>query len=208
MFHTASDSAFRFAALAVLPASLLVASVSTQLLEIFTGGGVYLLGTLTLQLIATFYVFVAVQTILLVLLQAVGKTVQVIIVGGVSAATDIGIAVLLVPHFGLAGAVTGKVAASLDGAVVSIYLARTYLKNLDKSSFYLKSSVAALIPFVIVFPLSFSISSRVLTVIPYTLLYCLLFLICAKILRLVSAEDRTFLRHTLPGPLRKFADYL
>jgi O-antigen/teichoic acid export membrane protein len=200
--------AFRFATLAILPASLFVASVSSQLLELFTGGGVYLAGSLTLQLIGIFYVFIAIQTILLVLLQAVGKTLQVIVVGVITAATDIGVAMILVPHFGLAGAVASKVAVSLDGTFVSLYLTRIYLKNLDKSVFYVKGAIAATIPFVIVFVLSLSLSSRVLTLIPYAPLYVLLFLVCVKWLRLISPEDRTFLRHTLPGSLRKLADYV
>jgi len=199
--------AFRILTLAVLPASLLVASVSSQLLALFIGGA-YLAGSLTLELVAIFYVFIAIQTILLVLLQAVGKTLQVILVGVITAATDIGVAVILVPHFGLAGAVASKVAVYLDGVFVSLYLTRIYLRNLDKSSFYVKGTIAALIPFVIVLFLSFYVSSRVLTLIPYSLLYALLCLVCVKWLRLVSSEDRTFLRHTLPGSLRKIADYI
>jgi O-antigen/teichoic acid export membrane protein len=199
--------AFRILTLAVLPASLLVASVSSQLLELFIGGA-YLAGSFTLELVAIFYVFLAIQTILLVLLQAAGKTLQVIVVGVITAATDIGVAVVLVPHFGLVGAVVSKVAVYLDGTLVSLYLTRIYLKNLDKSAFYVKATIAALIPFVIVFFLSFYMSSRVLTLIPYTLLYMLLFLVCVKWFRLISPEDRTFLRHTLPGSLRKVADYI
>ena len=200
--------AFRFATLAVLPVSLFVASVPSQLLGLFTTGGGYLAGSLTLELIAIFYVFIAIQMILLVLLQAVGRTLQVIVVGVVTAATDIGVAIILVPHFGLAGAVTSKVAVSLDGTFVSIYLTRIYLKNLDKSSFYVKGTVAALIPFVIILALSFFLSSRIITLIPYALLYALLFLVCVRWLRLISPEDRTFLRHTLPGSLQKVADYI
>ena len=200
--------AFRFATLAVLPVSLFVASVPSQLLGLFTRGGVYLAGTLTLELIAIFYVLVAIQMILLVLLQAVGKTSQVIVVGIVTAATDIGVAIILVPHFGLAGAVSSKVAVSLDGTLVSLYLSRIYLKNLDKFSFYAKGTIAALIPFVIVLALSFFLSSRIVTFILYAISYALLFLVCVRLLRLVTPEDRTFLRHTLPGSLQKIADYI
>jgi len=200
--------AFKFATLAILPASLLVAGVSTQLLTLLnTSGGVYLAGKLTLELIALFYVFLAIQNILLVLLQAVGKTMMVIVVGIVTAVTDIGLAVLLVPHFGLGGAVASRVAVYLGGAFVSIYLARSYMKNLDKSSFYLKGALAAGLPFVVILVLTSLVSSRVITLIPYAIVYAILFLACVKWFRLLSEEDRSFLSQTLPGRFRKFVGY-
>jgi O-antigen/teichoic acid export membrane protein len=199
--------AFKFTTLAILPASLLVSGVSTQLLALFAGGGAYLTGNFTLELIALFYVFLAIQNILLVLLQAVGRTMEIIIVGIVTAVTDIGLALFLVPHFGLSGAVVSRVAVYLDGAFVSIYLARNYMKNLDKSSYYLKGALAAGLPFVIIFALSSFVSSRVLTLVPYTIVYIALFLACVKWFRLLTDQDRAFLSQTLPPRFRKFVGY-
>lgn len=200
--------AFRFATFVVLPTSLFVVGVSSQLLDLFTGGGAYFAGTVTLELIALFYIFVALQTVLLVLFQAVGKTLEVIVVGVVTAATDIGVALLLVPHFGLAGAVTSKVAVSLDGAAVGIYLSRNYLRKLDRWNFYLKGLISSAIPSVIVFLLSALVSARLITLIPYALVFVLLYFICIRQFRLLSPEDRAYLVHTLPGRLRRVMDYL
>ena len=199
--------AFKFAALAILPASLLVAAVSTQLLSLFTGSG-YLSGSFTLEMIAISYVFLAVQNILLVLLQAVGKTRGVIVVGIVTALTDVGLAFVLVPHFGLAGAVASRVAVYLDGAVVSIYLAKSYLKNLDSLSYYAKGAIAAAVPFGVILFLSSFVSARVITLIPYALLYGIVFLLCVKWFRLLGPEDRKLLSQTLPSRFRKFVNYI
>ena len=200
--------AFRFATFVTLPASLFIASVSPQLLVLFTGGGVYFAGTLTLELIALFYIFLGIQTVLLVLFQAVGKTLEVIAVGVLTAVTDIGVALLLVPHFGLAGAVTSRVAVSLDGAVLAIYLSRNYLQKLDKRVFYLKGIISSAIPSAIVFLLSSLVSARLITLLPYAVVFALFYFLCVRQFRLLSREDRTFLAHTLPGRLRKVMDYV
>ena len=200
---------FRFATFVVLPTSLFVVGVSTQLLSLFASGEkAYLAGTFTLELIALFYVFVAIQTVLLVLLQAIGKTLEVILVGVVTASTDIGVALLLVPHFGLAGAVTSRVAVSLDGAAVTMYLSRKYMGKLDKPGFYFRSIFSSFAPSALIFLLSTFFSSRLLTLVPYAVLFFVIYLACVKFLHLVTQEDRTYLAHTLPGRLRKFADYL
>jgi O-antigen/teichoic acid export membrane protein len=199
---------FRFATFIVLPTSLFVVGVSTQLLSLFASGGAYLAGTFTLELIALFYVFVAIQTVLLVLLQAIGKTLEVILVGAVTATTDIGVALLLVPHFGLAGAVTSRVAVSLDGAIVAMYLSRKYMGSLDKRDFYVKGIFSSFVPAALIFFLSTYVSSRLLTLLPYAIVFAGLYLLCVKALHLVTLEDRSYLTHTLPGRLRKLADYL
>jgi O-antigen/teichoic acid export membrane protein len=169
---------------------------------------VYLGGTLTLQLIALFYVFLAIQTVLLVLMQALGKTREVILVGVIAAATDIGVALLFVPHFGLTGAVSSKVAVSLVGAGVSIYLCRSYLGKLDGWIFYLKGLISSLFPFAVLFLLSTFFSSRLITLVPYAALFVVIYLACVRGFHLVTQEDRAYLAHTLPGRLQRLINFL
>jgi len=200
--------AFRFISLAVLPVSLLVAGVSTQLLDLFTSGGVYLRGSLTLELIGIFYIFVAIQTVLLYLLQGVGRTFGVIVIGAVAAATDIGVALLLVPHFGLAGAVSSKVAVSLDGAAVAIYICRSYMQKMDGWKFYAKAVFSSALPFIAILLLSDYYSARLITLVPYAVIFTGLYLACIKLLQLLTTEDKTYLVHVLPGPLRRVVNAL
>lgn len=200
--------AFRYISLAVLPVSLLVAAVSVQLLDLFTSGGTYLAGSLTLELIGVFYVFVAIQTVLLNLLQGVGKTFEVIIIGIVAVSTDLGVALILVPHFGLAGAVTSRVSVALDGAAVALYISRNFMKSMDAWSFYGKAALSSAIPFMIVLLLSRYYSSGLITLVPYALLFCVLYLVCIRQLRVLTPEDRAYLIHVLPGKLRKIAAVL
>ena len=196
--------AFRFLMLAVLPASLLVAAVPKQLIDLFTGGGAYLAGSSSLELIAFSYLFLAIQMILGVLFQATGRTVYAMIVGLTGAASDIGVSILLVPHLGLLGAASAKVSVALVGAFVGIYLAKRYLKMLDKTTFYVKGLVASVVPFLVTFLFSSYISVRVLTLFPYTLVFVALFLICLKGLRVLSEEDKVFISHLVPGSLKGF----
>jgi O-antigen/teichoic acid export membrane protein len=200
--------ALRFAILLVLPASLLVAALSNQLIELFSGGGAYLAGSPSLELIALFYLFVALQTILVVLFQAIGKTVNAMVVGFATAATDIGLAVLLVPSLGLLGAASAKVCVGVVGAMVGFYYARKYLGRLDKASFYFKALVAALVPFVLTLGLSHYVSIRLVTLFPYAIVYAVIFIACVKFLKLLNSDDRAFISHILPKFMQRLTNLL
>ena len=62
------------------------------------------------------------------------------IVGAITAATDILIAISLVPMFGIIGAAVSKVAVFLIGSLVSVYLLRNYAKSMDRAQFYIKGA--------------------------------------------------------------------
>lgn len=200
--------AFRFLLLGVLPSSLLFASVSKQLIDLFSGGGVYFLGSSSLELIAFFYLFYGVQLILVVMFQAIGKTVHAMIVGLATSAIDIGVSIILVPKIGLLGAASAKVSVAIVGAFIALYLGRIYLKNLGKSIFYLKSTIAALIPFSFTYALSYYVSVRLVTLIPYSVVFGVLFLVCVKLLKLLTDEDRMFITHLLPKFLHRYVGFL
>jgi len=199
--------ALRFAFLLVLPASLLLAALSNQMIELFSSGGAYLAGSPSLELIALFYLFVAVQSILIILFQAIGKTVYAMIVGFATVATDIGLSLLLVPSLGLVGAASAKVSVGIVGALVGYYFARKYLQKLDKASFYFKGLIAALIPFAVTLGLS-HYSIRLLSLVPYTIIYVLIFLASVKFLKLLNSEDREFISHILPKFMQRLANRL
>lgn len=200
--------ALRFVMIGLLPCSLLMASLAPQLLSLFTGESSYLAGTGSLELITIFYIFSAIQSVSLILLQAVGKTTRVLFVGAIAATVDILFAVSLVPRFGIIGAAGSKVAVFLLGATVAVYFLGNYTKNLDRLRFYLKGVICATIPFVIIQYLSYYVSSRILTLVPYTAIYLVLFLICSKATRLLNDEDRTFLSHVLPQTIQRFVKYV
>ncbi|MDH2899881.1 MAG: oligosaccharide flippase family protein [archaeon] len=200
--------ALRFLILGLLPVSLLVASVSNQLLSLFSGGGNYLQGTEPLELIAATFVFVGIQSVGYSILLALGKTVQASIVAAVMALADISLALLLVPSAGILGATTSKVAVAAIGMLVTLYFVRMHLRNLDSYLFYLKGIVAAVIPSLVVFTLSTFVSNRIISLVPYAVLWAILFLICAKALRIFSEEDRSFVAHLTPAALQKFIRYL
>ncbi len=200
--------ALRFAVMGLLPASLLATAIAPQLLSLFTGGRGYLAGASSLELITVFYILSAIQTISMILLQAIGKTTQIMIVGAITAATDILMAISLVPTFGILGAAGSKVTVFLVGALISVYLLKKYSKNLDIPQFYLKGAIFALIPLVPEISLSYFVSSRIITIVPYTVLYFALFLVCVKISKLLTNEDRTFLSHILPRSMQQLTKYI
>ncbi|MHB8567852.1 MAG: oligosaccharide flippase family protein [Nitrososphaerales archaeon] len=203
--------AFRFMFLLVLPASLLVASVSNQVLILFTGGGKYLSGSGSLEIIATFYLFPAIQLVIYSVLQATGRTKQVLIVGGVTAITGVGASLVLVPVLGLDGAAISTVLVGLFGAIVAVYLARDYLgKTLSRtqSTFYSKAIISSAIPFAIILALSTFLSDGVLSLFPYLLLGLLVYLGLVKAFGILNEEDRGYLTHVLPGRLKRILGYI
>ncbi len=204
--------AFRFLFLAVLPASFFVAAVSNQLVSLSTGGGGYLQGSAPLAIIGIFYLFPAMQLVVYSVLQATGKTNQVLVVGGASAATGVAASLLLVPTLKLDGAALSTSLVGLVGTVVAMYFAREYLGQvIDKRNllFYGKSLVASVIPLVVLYFLSkLYFSHGLLTLIPYFLIGALLYLGLLKVLKLLSDEDRSYLEHLLPRRAKRILSYV
>ena len=199
--------AIRFLILGLLPASLLMAGLSGQLLSLFSGGGSYLSATGALEIIAITYFFFGLQSILYSILQATGHSVQALVSGIGAAIADIGLALLLVPSFGMLGGAGSRSLEALIGIIVSIYFVRHYLRNLDSYAFYLKGIIASVIPFTLVFLLSDFVSSRTLTLIPYSIIGFVTFLVCIRAMKLLTEEDRIFLAHVIPRRLDKFLHY-
>jgi O-antigen/teichoic acid export membrane protein len=190
--------ALRFGTLTVLPASLFAAAVASQLFDLFSGGGTYTQGIPFLQIIVVFYIFYAVQAISIYVLQGVGKTKQVLIIGVITALGELGMSISLVPSLGLAGAAYSRVTIMVVGAAISLYFMRGYLKGATSLNFLSKALLSSAVPAAVVFALSTLVSNRILTLLPYTVLGVLLYLGCARAFKLLSDEDRSFVAHLLP----------
>ncbi|MDA4126933.1 MAG: polysaccharide biosynthesis C-terminal domain-containing protein, partial [Thaumarchaeota archaeon] len=194
--------ALRFTAFTVLPASFLAAAIAGQLFELFSGGSGYSAGIPSLQLITVFYVFAVVQLVLFSVLQGVGRTKAVLVVGLVTAFSEIGLSVSLVPGFGLIGAAASRVAVMVLGSLVSVYLMRGYLGGFTNYLFLAKAFVSSSIPAVVVYALTTFVSSKTITLLPYALIGLVLFLGCERGLKLVSPEDKEFLNQSMPAQIR------
>ncbi|MDE1854298.1 MAG: oligosaccharide flippase family protein [Thaumarchaeota archaeon] len=190
--------AFRFSLVTLLPASLFAAAMAPQLFDLFSGGGNYSQGIPYLQLITLFYVFTAIQTIAIAILQGVSRTRQVLVVGAVTALGEVALSVSLVPTLGLAGAAISRVVIFLVGCSLSLYFIRQYLPKPVDVAFYAKALVASGGLALAVYIPSVMISNRVLTLVPYTVLGIGLYLVLAKLLKLLNDEDRLYLAHLLP----------
>jgi O-antigen/teichoic acid export membrane protein len=194
--------AIRFSLVTLLPASLLAAAMSPQLFDLFSGGRAsYLQGIPYLQLITLFYVFAAVQTVAISILQGVGRTRQVLIVGTIAALGEVGLSASLVPSLALAGAAYSRVAIFVVGCGLSLYYIRQYLPRGGGFGFLARALLASAIPAAVMYLLSVSISSRVITLLPYTMLALALFAASARVLKLLSTEDKAYLEHLLPASL-------
>ena len=194
--------ALRFTFLTVLPASFFAAAMATQLFGLFSGGGAYSGGIPYLQLITILYAFSSVQSVALYVLQGVGRTRQVLLVGAVTAVGEVVLSASLVPGIGLAGAAYSRVAMFVVGCALSLYLIRGYLPRPFDWRFLGKAVVASAIPAAAVYVPSAMVSSRLVTVVPYTALGLALFVLCAKALKLLTDEDKSYIGHLLPGALR------
>ncbi len=194
--------ALRFLLVTLLPASLLAAALSPQLFGLFSGKGSYSVGIPYLELITLFYVFYAVQTVSIYVLQGVGRTRQVLILGVLTAAGEIALSASLVPLVGLEGAAFSRVAVFVAGALLALYFIRDHVPRPAPFRFVARATLAAAAPAVVVYLLSAFLSDRVLSLLPYTLLGLALFVLCAKALRLLNDEDKSYLGHLLPGALQ------
>jgi O-antigen/teichoic acid export membrane protein len=199
---------FRFVTLAILPASFLIAALSVQLMTLFSGGDGYLIGAQSLEIIALTYVFYSIMSVIYYLLQALGRPLEALVIGGLSACADVALSLALVPSLGLLGAALSKGLVALVGMAVGLYLARGYAKNHDSLKFYAKGFVSSLIPFVVVLALSNFYSHRTFTLVPYFLLGSLLFVISLKVMKVLTEEDRRFLSHVIPQGFKWILRYL
>ena len=194
--------AFRFSAFTVLPASFLSAAMATQLIVLFSRGGQYMVGVPSLQLITLFYLLLVIETIVLYVLQGVGKTKDVLVIGAFTAIIGITLSVVLVPRFGLEGAAVSRVVVMAIGCAMSMYFIRDYLKGFRDFEFFAKALVASASPAIVVYALSVFVSSRLFTLLPYSVAAIAIFLLSERVLGLLSAEDKSFLEGAMPAQLR------
>jgi len=194
--------AIRFVFLSVLPASFLMAAVSPQLLELFSGGTRYSSGAKPLEIIAVFYVFFAVQYVIYSILQAKGNTVLVLAISAISAVTIFGLSEILVPPFGLIGASVARSVSAIVGMIAACYLARDFLRKIDGSKFYVKALISSAIPFIVIWSLTTFVSDRDWTIIPYTAIGGLIFVACLLLTRVLTKEDKAFIFGAMPASIR------
>lgn len=193
----------RFLFLGILPSSFFLAALSTQLLTVFSSGGVYLGAVPSLELISVSYVFFGIQVLITHILMAIGRTKRALVVTIFSAGIDATLSILLVSEFSIVGAAIAKDTAMIFGMVVAIFFVREYLHKLDPFMFYGKVLIAATLPAFVIFVLSTELSNRTVSLIPYSLIGGLLFLSCVKGMKILTEEDRSFLSHLLPSFLHK-----
>lgn len=194
--------ALRFLVATLLPASFFAAAMAPQLFDLFSGGGSYFQGIPYLQLITLFYVFTGVGTIAINILQGVGRTREVLIIGAVTALGEVALSASLVPGSGLGGAAFSRVAIFVLGCGLSLYFIRDYLPRPFDYGHFGKAVIASAAPALAVYVPSLLVSGRVITIIPYTALGIAIFVACAKLLKLLSEEDKSYLSQVLPGGLK------
>ena len=124
---------------------------------------------------------------------------NVLVIGILTALSEIGLSISLVPALGLAGAAISRVSVFSVGCAISLYYIRPYLMGTRTLGFLTKVVVSGGVPGVVVFVLSSTVSDRVLSLLPYTALGLLLFFGCARVLKLFTDEDKTFATHLLPS---------
>jgi stage V sporulation protein B len=196
--------ALRYSVLALIPVSFALAALSTQVMNLFTGGNsAYLVAAFPLQLMSIFFIFVAMQGIPTSVLLSTGKTTQVMLIGIATVVLDVVMSILTVPSFGLLGATTSRILVDVAGFLMALYLTRNYFRNVVDLGFYGKVILMSLIMFGVLFSLSQFVSDDVVTLIPYMAIGSAILITCVKSLNLLTEEDRRYLEHFVPGPFRK-----
>lgn len=199
--------AFRYSVLALIPVSFALAALSTQMIDLFSGGGSsYLVANLSLQLMSVFFIFVAMQGIPTSLLLSTGKTTQVMIIGVTTVVLDVVLSEILVPNFGLLGAATSRILVDISGFLMAVYLTKSYFRNVIDFGFYIKVIAMSVIMFVVLSSLSAFVSNSALTLVPYILIGTTVLFACVKSMHLLTEEDKVYLEHFLPERFGKIVD--
>lgn len=196
--------AFRYAALALIPVSFALAGLSTQMMNLFSGGGAsYLEANLSLQLMSLFFVFVAMQGIPTSLLLSLGRTTQVMLIGIATVLLDLFLSEVMVPNLGLLGATTSRILVDVAGFLMAAYLTRTYFKDVMDIGFYTKVVAISFVMFLVLFSLSHFVSNSTVTLVPYILLGSAVLILCVRGSKLLSEEDMVYLEHFVHPKARK-----
>jgi stage V sporulation protein B len=200
--------AIRYAVLTILPASMIQAGVSGQILSLFSGGSVYLQGTTSLQVLSLLFIFVPLQGLVTALLQAVGQTMKAMVLGIAMVASVVLFSIILIPIFRIEGAALANALISLVGFLIGVYYTKDFLGMSKTYFFYAKVAVGSTAALIVTLTLSTFVSSRTLTVIPYALIGGLIFLISVRNLNMLTDEDRSNFTHIIPSSFRWILRYL
>ena len=196
--------AFRYSVLALIPVSLGLAALSTQMMDLFTGGGSsYLVANVSLQLMSVFFVFVAMQGIPTSILLSTGRTTQVMLIGIATVVMDIGLSELMVPSFGLVGAATSRILVDLAGFVMTVYLTKSYFKNVVDVGFYAKVIISSLIVFGVLASLSEFVDDSLMSLIPYIFIGGGVLYLCVRLMGILTEEDKKYIEHFVPAKFGK-----
>jgi O-antigen/teichoic acid export membrane protein len=192
--------AFRYSLLALVPVSFAVAGLSKQFINLFSGGGSsYLAANLPLQLMACFFLFIAMQGIPTSLLLSTGRTTQVMLIGIVTVVVDLALSLSLVPSFGLLGATTSRILVDIAGFLMAVYLIRNYLAGVADIGFYAKVFAMSFIMLAVLYSLSAFVSDGLVTLIPYALIAGAILFLCVRGFGLLTEEDKRYLEHFMPS---------
>ena len=195
--------ALRYSVLALIPVSFALAALSTQMIDIFTGGGSsYLVANLSLQLMAVFFIFVAMQGIPTSLLLSTGKTTQVMFIGIATVVLDVVLSEVLVPDFGLLGATSSRIAVDIAGFLIAVYLTKNYFRNVIDLGFYAKVIAMSFIMFVVLFSLSELVDDSTMSLVPYMLIGGAIIFLCVRAFGLLTEEDERYLEQFVPAKFR------
>lgn len=201
--------AFRYAILALIPVSFALAGLSTQMINLFSGGGSsYLAANLSLQLMSLFFIFVAMQGIPTSLLLSLGRTTQVMLIGIATVLLDLFLSELMVPNFGLLGATTSRILVDVAGFLMAAYLTKSYFKDVLDIGFYTKVVAMSFVMFLVLFSFSHFVSNDTITLIPYVLVGSGVLILCVRGFKLLTEEDKVYLEHFLPPKARKLVRLL
>lgn len=200
--------AIRYGVLTVLPASMIQAGLSTQIISLFSGSRIYIAGVPSLQVISLLFVFVPLQGITTSLLQAVGETVKAMAVGLSMVVAVVILSIALIPPLGIEGAALSNALISIVGFLVGAYLTKRFLTLSKTYVFYAKVIIGSLAALAVTLALTIFVSSRILSLVPFAVIGLFVFLACVKGLKILTEEDKSYFLHVTPSALQWILKYL
>jgi len=203
-------TASRYLFYVMIPSCLGLATIAPTALAFFYGPD-YTLGAKSLAILSVSVILLALYSLFVTALTALGKTKQVLKISIAMALSTIVLLITMVPFFEGVGAALTRLIVQAIGLTLAIYTLQKYVKvRLDKEAVW-KSATASMATILMLITIEFTISGKIpiIQVLAVEILAAAsTYLLALHILKALNSQDFELLRQAFPKALSKYINIL
>jgi stage V sporulation protein B len=194
----------------ILPSCIGLAIIAPTALSFFYGPS-YAKGANPLAILSITIIILAVGSLLVTTLTAIGKTGQKLKIEIIAALSSILLLIVLVPFLDITGAALARLITQMIAVILLVYMLKKELKiRLDKEALW-KSALATTTTIPVLLTLEIAISPKLTTtqtLITELITAAAIYLFALYVLKALKKQDFQLLRQAFPKPLTKYIDIL